>query len=150
MLQDSIWANTSKLESDEAYQETAVKFLTGSIKGWAYCRDNPLECRDMVVKRGSKLGASHQLWQTNEANKLVWPSPNGAGMIDEAAWKATVDLSLTTKNQDGQTVLTRQPEGLAHTNEYVEKALAALKADGVDVNGNGFQPTPVTLKEGGA
>ncbi len=52
-----------------------MKFLTASLKGWVYCRDNPEACRDMVVKRGSKLGASHQLWQVNEVNKLVWPSP---------------------------------------------------------------------------
>jgi NitT/TauT family transport system substrate-binding protein len=150
MLQDAVWANSTRLESDQGYQETAVKFLTASLKGWAYCRDNPAECRDLVVKRGSKLGASHQLWQVNETNKLVWPSPNGVGMIDEAAWKSTVDLSMTTKNQDGQTVLTKQPEGTAFTNEYVQKALEALKADGVDVNGSGFAPQAVTLNEGGA
>jgi NitT/TauT family transport system substrate-binding protein len=150
MLQDAVWANSTKLESDQAYQDTAVKFLTASLKGWAYCRDNAAECRDLVVKRGSKLGASHQLWQVNETNKLVWPSPNGIGVIDEAAWKSTVDLSMTTRNQDGQTVLTKQPEGTAYTNEYVQKAIEALKADGVDVNGAGFQGQAVTLNEGGA
>jgi NitT/TauT family transport system substrate-binding protein len=96
MLQDAVWANSEKLQGDSAYQDTAVKFLTGSLKGWAYCRDNPQECRDLVVKRGSKLGASHQLWQMNEVNKLVWPSPNGVGVLDETAWKQTVDLSLNT------------------------------------------------------
>lgn len=150
MLQDAIWANSSKLESDTAYQETAVKFLTGSLKGWAYCRDNAAECRDMVVKKGSKLGASHQLWQMNEVNKLVWPSPSGVGLLDEAAWKATVDLALTTKNQDGQTVITKQPAGTAYTNEYVQKAVDALKSSGTDVTGSSFKPETVTLKEGGA
>lgn len=150
MLQDAVWANTAKLTNDKTYQDTAVKFLAGTIKGWAYCRDNPEDCRDLVVKRGSKLGASHQLWQTNEANKLVWPSPNGAGLVDEAAWKATVDLSLNTKNQDGQTVLTKQPEGMAYTNEYVQKAIDKLKSEGVDVIGSGFQPKTVTLNLGGA
>jgi NitT/TauT family transport system substrate-binding protein len=150
MLQDAVWANSEKLQGDSAYQDTAVKFLTGSLKGWAYCRDNAQECRDLVVKRGSKLGASHQLWQMNEVNKLVWPSPNGVGLLDEKQWKQTVDLSLTTKNQDGQTVITKQPEGTAYTNEYVQKAIDALKGQGVDVNGTGFQPATVELKEGGA
>jgi NitT/TauT family transport system substrate-binding protein len=150
MLQDAVWANSEKLANDSAYQNTAVKFLTGSLKGWAYCRDNAAECRDLVVKRGSKLGASHQLWQMNEVNKLVWPSPNGVGLLDETAWKQTVDLSLTTKNQDGQTVITKQPEGTAYTNEYVQKALDALKAAGVEVTGSSFQPETVELKEGGA
>ena len=150
MLQDAVWANSTKLQSDASYQDTAVKFLTASIKGWAYCRDNPAECRDLVVKRGSKLGASHQLWQMNEVNKLVWPSPKGAGMVDDAAWKATVDLSLTTKNQDGKTVLSKAPEGTPYTNEYVQKALDALKAAGVDVTGTNFKPETVTLNPGGA
>ncbi|MEV7230687.1 MULTISPECIES: ABC transporter substrate-binding protein [Polymorphospora] len=148
MLQDALWANTARLD-DAAYQDVAVRFLSGTIKGWAYCRDNPEQCRDMVVAKGAKLGASHQLWQTNEANKLVWPAPNGIGVIDEAAWNATVDLSLTTRNQDGQTVLTKQPEGLAYTNDYVRRALDAVRADGIDVTGAGFQPLTVTLAEGG-
>ena len=29
-----------------------------------------------------QLGASHQLWQMNEVNKLIWPSPDGIGIID--------------------------------------------------------------------
>jgi NitT/TauT family transport system substrate-binding protein len=71
-------------------------------------------------------------------------------MVDEAAWKSTVDLSMTTKNQDGQTVLTKQPEGTAYTNEYVQKALDQLKGAGIDVNGASFAPATVTLNEGGA
>ena len=64
----------------------------------------------MVVAKGSKLGKSHQLWQTNEVNKLIWPSPGGIGVVNEADWKQTVDISLTTKNQTGDTVLKKAPE----------------------------------------
>jgi NitT/TauT family transport system substrate-binding protein len=149
MLQDAVWANTDKL-NDPAYQQQTVKFLVGTLKGWAYCRDNVESCRDMVVAKGSKLGKSHQLWQMNEVNKLIWPSPAGVGLIDEAAWKQTVDLSLTTKNQVGDTVLTKQPEGLAYTNDYIRQALDQAKAAGVDVNGAAFQPQTVTLTAGGA
>lgn len=149
MLQDAVWANTDKL-NDPAYQQQTVKFLVGTIKGWAYCRDNAEACRDLVVARGSKLGKSHQLWQMNEVNKLVWPAPAGIGTVDEAAWKQTVDLSLTTKNQTGDTVLTKQPEGLAYTNDYIKQAIEQAKAAGVDVNGASFQPATVTLNAGGA
>jgi NitT/TauT family transport system substrate-binding protein len=38
MLQDAIWANTEKL-ADEAYR-TRPPFVAGSLKGWAFCRDN--------------------------------------------------------------------------------------------------------------
>jgi NitT/TauT family transport system substrate-binding protein len=149
MLQDAVWANTDKL-SDPAYQQQTVKFLLGTIKGWAYCRDNAQACRDLVVAKGSKLGKSHQLWQMNEVNKLVWPAPAGIGIVDEAAWKQTVDLSLTTKNQTGDTVLTKQPEGLAYTNDYMKQAVDQAKAAGIDVNGTSFQPVTVTLNAGGS
>jgi NitT/TauT family transport system substrate-binding protein len=149
MLQDAVWASTERLK-DKAYQETTVKFLTATIKGWAFCRDNAEACRDMVVAKGSKLGASHQLWQTNETNKLIWPSAKGIGLIDEADWNRTVDLSMSTKNQDGKTVLTKRPEGTAFTNEYIQKAIDAAKGAGVDVMGSGFTPKSVTLNAGGA
>ncbi|MFI5932347.1 ABC transporter substrate-binding protein [Actinoplanes sp. NPDC051494] len=149
MLQDAVWANTEKL-SDPAYQQQTVKFLAGTVKGWAYCRDNPQACRDLVVAKGSKLGKSHQLWQMNEVNKLVWPATTGVGLISEADWKQTVDISLTAKNQTGDTVITKQPEGLAYTNDYIQQALDQVKATGVDVTGAGFQPQTVTLTAGGA
>ena len=150
MLQDAIWADTEKLESDTAYQEQTVKFLKASFRGWIYCRENPQECTDMVVARGSKLGQSHQLWQTNEVNKLIWPSPDGIGIVDEAAWQQTVDIARSTKNAEGATVLTQAPEGLAYTNEYAQKAIDELKSAGEDVTGEGFEPIEVTLKAGGA
>ena len=151
MLQDAIWANTQKLSSDPAYQDTTTKFIAGSLEGWAYCRDNPESCRDIVVKAGSKLGASHQLWQVNEINKLIWPSPAaGAGTIDQAAWDRTVQVALQAKNADGATVLTKQPDPQAFTNDYVTKAIATLKGEGVDVVGSGFTPKTVTLNPNGA
>jgi len=149
MLQDAIWASTDKL-SDPAYQDQTVRFIAASLKGWAYCRDNVSACRDMVVKAGSKLGASHQLWQVNEVNKLIWPSPAaGVGTIDPAAWAQTVNVARTAVNADGATVLTKDPDPKAYTNDYVTKAIALLKAENVDVVGAAYRPETVTLNAGG-
>jgi NitT/TauT family transport system substrate-binding protein len=148
MLQDAIWADTARLESDADYQATAVAFLKGSIEGWVYCRDNPEACRDLVVAQGSQLGNSHQLWQMNEINKLIWPSPNGIGVIAKEDWDRTVDVSLNTKNAEGTTVITKAPEGLAYTNEYIEKAIAELPD--LDTKGDNFQAIEVALEPGGA
>jgi NitT/TauT family transport system substrate-binding protein len=148
MLQDAIWARTDRL-ADPAYQDTTVKFIEGSIEGWAYCRDNAAKCRDIVVAKGSKLGNSHQLWQTNEINKLIWPSPKGAGYIDPTDWNRTVQIAMGTKNADGKTVITKVPDAAAYTNDYVTKALTGLKAAGIDVNGSSFSPLAVTLAAGG-
>ncbi|WP_432523886.1 ABC transporter substrate-binding protein [Kineococcus sp. SYSU DK006] len=149
MLQDAVWASTDRL-ADTAYQEQTVKFLKASLKGWVFARDNPEQARDVVVARGSTLGASHQLWQVNEVNKLVWPAPGGAGLISEDAWARTVQIALDTRNAEGQTVITREPDADAFTNEYVQQALDELTAEGVDVTGTGFAPMTVALAEGGA
>jgi NitT/TauT family transport system substrate-binding protein len=149
MLQDAIWANTTKLQ-DPAFQDTTVKFLTASYQGWIYCAANPQDCRDMVVQAGSKLGASHQLWQTNEANKLIWPSPEGIGMVDKTAWDRTVSVAKTTKNADGDTVLKADPKGEAYTNEFTQQALTNLKGMGLDTTGADFKPITVTLNPGGS
>ena len=148
MLQDAIWADGARL-SDPAYVDTATKFVAASIQGWAFCRDNTQACTDIVVAKGSKLGASHQLWQMNEVNKLIWPASMGAGMIDSAAWARTVALSLEAKNLEGGTVLTKAPDAEAHTNDIVTAALALLADMGVDTTGSAFAPITVTLNEGG-
>lgn len=150
MLQDAIWASGERLASDAAYKDTATKFVAASIQGWAFCRDNAQACADIVVSKGSKLGASHQLWQMNEVNKLIWPAAGGAGMIDADAWDRTATLAQETKNLEGSTVLTAAPDAEAYTNDIVTAALAILDGMGVDTKGSSFTPIDVTLNEAGA
>jgi len=148
MLQDAIWADAERLESDDAYRDIAVRFVAASIRGWAYCRDEPEACRDITVAAGSQLGDSHQLWQMNEVNKLIWPSAGGIGIIDEDAWNRTVEIAQGTPNLEGATVLTEAPGDDAYTNEIVEEATAML--GDIDTTGESFEPIEVTLEEGGA
>ena len=83
-------------------------------------------------------------------NKLIWPSPAaGVGTIDPDAWARTVKVARTAVNADGQTVLTKDPDDKAYSNDYVTKAIALLKGQGVDVVGASFQPTTVTLNANG-
>lgn len=148
MLQDAIWANSKKLE-DPDFQDTTVKFLTASYQGWIECASNPQQCADDVVSAGDGLAPVHQLWMMNEINKLVWPSPQGIGMVDKKMWDQTVDIARNTKNKDGDTVLTKAPAAGAYTNDYTKKALANLEKMGLDVKGTDFKPISVTLTEGG-
>jgi NitT/TauT family transport system substrate-binding protein len=150
MLQDAIWASGDRLANEDGYRDTAVKFVAASIQGWAFCRDNAQACADIVVSKGSKLGASHQLWQMNEVNKLIWPAAGGAGVIDQAAWDRTAKLAQETVNLEGSTVLTAAPDAESYTNDIVTEALALLDGLGVDTKGEGFAPIEVTLAEGGA
>ena len=151
MYQDALWANSDKLASDKAYQDQTVKVIQGVLKGWIYARDNPEKAATDVVAAGSQLGASHQLWQTNEVNKLIWPSASGGiGMISDVAWSRTVGIAKGTKNETGATIISADPPETAKNTAYVEKALSELKAEGVDVEGKGFTPVTVNLEKGGA
>ena len=77
-----------------------------------------------MVKTGPTLGATHQLWQMNRVNKLIWPSPGGIGVVDKAAWDQTVSVATSQK------VVAAAPDADAYSNTYVQKAVDALKAGG--------------------
>jgi len=149
MLQDAIWADSGKLASDPAYKDLATRFVAASLEGWAYCRDNVQACADIVLKAGPTLGASHQLWQMNEINKLIWPASEGVGHIDQAAWDRTVEIAQKTPNLEGATVLTAPPTDGAYTNDIVDAATALLADSGLDLKGADYAPTQVTLNPGG-
>ncbi|KQV26538.1 ABC transporter substrate-binding protein [Yonghaparkia sp. Root332] len=149
MLQDAIWADTERLESDEAYQETTVAFLKAVIKGWVYAAENPEDAAQITIDAGSGWGPSHELWMVNETNKLIWPAPDGIGYIDEGAFDDTVAAALSAVNESGASLITEEPGDGVWTNEYIEQALAELDEEGVDVFGEGFEPIEVELMEGG-
>lgn len=149
MLQDAIWADANRLADDEEYADVTVRFIKASIKGWAYARDNPERAARIVTEAGSQLGESHQLWMTNEINKLIWPSTDGVGMILPDAWAQTVQIALTTRNETNATIITKEPPATAYSNDYVEQALAELEDEDVDAFGADFEPITVTLNEGG-
>ena len=48
-----------------------------------------------------------------------------------------------------QKVVTAAPDADAYSNTYVQKAVDALKASGMDVTGTSYKAPEVTLKEGG-
>ena len=149
MLQDAIWADTARLADDTDYQDTTVKFLKAVIRGWVYAAENPQEASEITIAAGSGWGPSHELWMVNETNKLIWPSPDGIGIIDQAAWDKTVAGALAAVNESGAHLITEEPPSTAYTNDWIQKALDELKADGLDVTGEGFAPIEVTLEEGG-
>ena len=88
MLQDQIFATDKWLKTGNN-ADIAAKFLQATFKGWIYCRDNAQKCVDIVLAKGSQLGASHQAWQMNEINALIWPSPAGIGLLDKALYDQT-------------------------------------------------------------
>ncbi len=144
MLQDHIFANADWL-AEEGSEEIAVKFLKASFRGWLHCRDNFDECVSVVLDNGTTLGESHQTWQLNEINKLIWPSPAGIGIMDEALWAQTVAVALES------TVITEEPAEGAYRSDLAQAALDALAEEypDLDLMGEEFEPVTVELREGG-
>ncbi len=140
MLQDAVIARDSWLKQP-GNEDVAVKFLKASYRGWMYCRDNPDKCADILTKAGSTLGKSHQLWMMNEINGLIWPSPNGIGQFDQAAWDQTVNIATTYG------ILKAKPTEGAFRTDLAQKALQGLTGD---TKGTGFTKTTVQLTEGGS
>jgi NitT/TauT family transport system substrate-binding protein len=142
MLQDGVFVRGDWIKS-KANQATAVKFLTASLKGWAYCRDHFRECVNIVLANGPALPQGHQTWQMNEVNALIWPNRLGVGVMDPASFKNTADIAVRFG------VIKNKASNAAYRSDLAKKAVAALKKQGVDVYGRKWKKAKVTLTEGG-
>ena len=140
MLQDALFSRASWL-AEEGNEDVAKSFLKASFQGWIYCRDNPADCIGYTVDAGSTLGAGHQAWMMNEINPLIWPSPNGIGIVDPAQWQQTVDVSV------GAGIIPAAPPAEAYRTDLAEAALAEL-AD-ADTTGESFAKGTVEVTPGG-
>jgi NitT/TauT family transport system substrate-binding protein len=90
-------------------------------------------------------GESHQTWQLNEINKLIWPSPEGIGIMDPELWEQTVSVAL-----EGE-VITEEPSEEAYRTDLAQAALDELAEEypDLDLTGEDFEPVEVELREGG-
>ena len=140
MLQDAIFARASWL-AKPGNEDIAVRFLAATFKGWIHCRDNAADCVDIVLKSGSTLGKGHQAWQMNEVNPLIWPSPDGIGILPAGFYTQTVAIAKAGK------VITKDPDPAAVRTDLAQKALATLSD--MDVKGAGFTKGSVTVTAGG-
>ena len=144
MLQDAIWADADRLEDDPAYRDVAVRFVEASLRGWIHCRDNFQECVDIVVAAAPPFGGpAHQAWMLNEINALIWPSPGGVGVMDQALYDQTIDVATS------QGILAAAPDAGAFRTDIASEAVANLTAAGHDVNGLDFSRREVEITEGG-
>ncbi len=139
MLQDALYARASWL-AEAGNEDVATRFLKASFQGWIYCRTNPADCITYKVNAGSTLGTGHQTWMMNEINALVWPAPNGIGIMDAAQWQQTVDVSLEAG------IIKAAPPAEAYRSDLATAALAGITDDS---KGADFQKGVVEVTEGG-
>lgn len=142
MLQDHVFTRESWL-AEEGSDDIALRFLRASFRGWIYCRDNFDECVQIVLDNGPTLGEGHMAWQLNEINALIWPSPNGIGVMDDALYQQTVDISVDFG------VLSEPPDDAALRTDLAEQAVSDLEAEGLDVRGLDYEKQDVEVTPGG-
>lgn len=142
LLQDHIFADADWL-AQEGNEAVALALLRATLRAWIYCRDHADDCIRILLEIDPALGESHQRWQLNEVNKLIWPSPTGVGVMDEDLWAQTVDRLLMVH------ALEEAPLEGAYRDDLVKQALASLEADGLDVTGEDWQPAEIVVRAGG-
>ena len=141
MLQDGLWARQSWLDEGNN-EEVAVRFLSASFRGWIYCRDNPDDCVQYSVDRGSIWGAGHLAWMMNEINKLVWPAPAGIGSLN------TADLDTTIETATAAGILTEDVGENAFRTDLWQQAYDMVSAD-EDATGTDWESPTVEITPGG-
>jgi NitT/TauT family transport system substrate-binding protein len=139
MLQDALWARESWL-AEEGNEDIAVRFLRASFRGWIYCRENPDDCVQYSLDQGSLWGQGHLAWMMNEINSLVWPSPDGIGVLDTAAWDQSVEVATAGE------ILTQEPAEGAYRTDLTEAALEGIEED---TTGESWEKPTVEVTPGG-
>jgi NitT/TauT family transport system substrate-binding protein len=139
MLQDALFARKAWLDEGNN-RDIAVRFVRASLRGWIYCRDHQELCIQYTVEAGSQLPAGHQRWMMNEIGALVWPSPEGIGMMDPTLWAQTVKIAKDAG------IIKAEPSTDAYTNDIVEEALEGITED---AKGEGFTKGIVEVTPGG-
>ncbi|HKB94151.1 MAG TPA: ABC transporter substrate-binding protein [Gaiellaceae bacterium] len=142
MLEDNLFSTESYLAS-KAHQQIAEKVIGATLAGWIYCRDHVAKCVAFTLKAGPTLPRGHQMWMMNQINQLIWPSTNGIGIMDKAAYARTAKLL----QQFGG--IKKAPTAGAYRTDLVQAAVAGLKAQGLDVYGKSYKPLNVKVSPGG-
>lgn len=144
MLQDHIIARADWL-AEAANEAAAIAFLKATLRAWIHCRDHAHDCVQILLELDPDLGESHQLWQMNEVNKLIWPSLSGIGIMDEEKWARTVELALQTG------AITAESEEGAYRDDLVIAAIQSLAQDmpNLDATGEDWAPLTVAVRKGG-
>ena len=138
MLQDALWARASWL-AEEGNEDVTIRFLRASFRGWIYCRENPDDCVQYSLDQGSLWPTGHLAWMMNEVNALVWPSPEGIGVLDQEAYAQTIETATAGE------ILTQEPSDDAIRTDLVEAALEGL--DGA--TGEDWEKPVVEVTPGG-
>ena len=117
-LEDGLYVLEDKL-ADPAFQETMVKFVRASMKGWKYAEANSDEAA-MIVLENDQTGAQTEKHQKRMMAEVAKLTAGSNGALDPADFDRTV---ATLMGGGSDPVITKMPDG-AWTHAVTDKALA--------------------------
>jgi NitT/TauT family transport system substrate-binding protein len=115
-LEDGLYVLEDRLK-DPKFVDVMARFVSASMKGWAWARENPKEAA-LIVLENDSTGAQtekHQVRMMGEINKLTEGSD---GSLVEADYERTVKTLLSGGSDP---VITKAPQG-AWTHVVTDKA----------------------------
>jgi NitT/TauT family transport system substrate-binding protein len=138
MLEDGVFVRGDWIK-DKDNEEVAKRFIAASDRGWIYCRTHVAECTQIVLNNGPTLGKGHQTWMMNEINALIWPAPDGIGVMNKKAYDQTVEIARRFG------VISKAPSKDAYRTDIAQDAADEISASGADVNGSGYTKPAVKV-----
>ena len=137
MLADGLWVDERRF-MEPGFADKVQRFVTASLEGWLFCREDAEACLSSVMEAGPLLGRSHQSWQLIETLKLIWPSDSGIGIAPESSWLRSglilardPDVDLGSGNLSSTM---GSPTG-TWTDDFVKAAHAELHPSWIDLTG---------------
>ncbi len=115
-LEDGLYVLEKRLK-DPKFVDTMARFVSASMKGWAWSRENP-KAAALIVLENDETGAQtekHQIRMMGEINKLTAGSD---GTLDPKDYERTVKTLLSGGSDP---VITKAPQG-AWTHVVTDKA----------------------------
>jgi NitT/TauT family transport system substrate-binding protein len=82
-------------------------------------------------------------WMLNEINALIWPSPQGIGLMDPKALDRTVQIAREYQ------IMKNKPDAGTYRTDLAQKALEGLNSQGLDTKGLPFKKRLVQVTKGG-
>ncbi|MBX2878748.1 MAG: ABC transporter substrate-binding protein [Granulosicoccus sp.] len=116
-MEDGLYVLEENL-SDESFVDKMARFVSASMKGWDYARENPDEAAEIVLDNDASGAQTekHQQRMVREINKLTEGSD---GTLDLGDYERTVKTLLSGGSDP---VISKEPDG-AWTTVVTDKAM---------------------------
>ena len=118
MLEDGVFVRGDWIK-DKKNQATAVKFLTASLKGWAYCRDNV----ESWYPSGNPIGKGNVV-----RNNCIGGGGYDRGVYGDAIWQDKANNLVWMRFQGGMS-LSPVTKLVANSNEDLYRGYSVVRHD---------------------